>query len=223
MSANRLLIEGCVDSVESALATQLGGGGRLELCANLDVGGTTPSVSLIQQVKSRVRIPVAVMIRPRGGSFVYSAAEIEQMIREIALVRAVGADAVVIGPLDEHDRVDIAQTRALVTAAAGTPVVFHRAFDRVLNRNAALDSLIALGVSRVLTSGGAENALEGSVSLAELVDQAAGRITIMAGGKVRGRNVRQIVRMSGVTEVHARCENDARQIRAIVDAVSYES
>src|SRR3954447_25231071 len=97
----KLLVEACVESVESAVAAQLGGASRLELCANLSVGGTTPSVALIEQVRARVRIPIAVMIRPRGGTFVHSTHEVEQMIREIDTVRRVGVDAVVIGVLDE--------------------------------------------------------------------------------------------------------------------------
>jgi copper homeostasis protein len=216
----KILIEGCVDSVESAVAAQRGGASRLELCANLDVGGTTPSAGLIAQVRARVRLPIAVMIRPRGGSFVHTQDELDRMLADIVMARSLHADAVVVGVLDESDRVALSQLKALVAAAGSTPVVFHRAFDLVPGRSAALETLVGARVARVLTSGGAETALAGAGALADLVTQAAGRITVMAGGKVRGRTVREIVKTSGVTEVHARCETDERQIRAILDAFS---
>jgi copper homeostasis protein len=214
-----VLVEGCVDSVESALAAQRGGAMRLELCDNLAVGGTTPSVALFEAVRARVRIPIAMMIRPRGGSFVHTPTELEQMLRDIELARTLGADAVVVGVLDAHNRIDAAQLRLLVAAAHDTPVVFHRAFDATPKLEPALETLIESGVSRVLTSGGADTAQAGSAMLGGLVERAAGRITIMAGGKVRGRNIREIVQTSGVTEVHARCESDERQIRAIIDGL----
>lgn len=219
----KLLLEGCVDSAESALAAQTGGAARLELCANLGVGGTTPSAGLVAQVRSRVRLPIIAMIRPRGGSFVHTPEEVDAMVRSIPIVRAAGADGIAIGSLDQADRIDVATTTRLVRAAAGMPVVFHRAFDTVFDQAAALDTLIALGIARVLTSGGAATALEGAETLGTLVERAAGRITIMAGGTVRGRTVREIVATSGVREVHARCETDPRQLRAIVDAMAYEA
>ena len=216
MTGPRVLVEACVGSVDEALAAEQGGADRLELCDNLDVGGTTPNHVLISEVKRRVRIPVAMMVRPRGGSFVFSAAELDTMRRDLDLVRSLGADAIVIGLLDRTGRVDVETTRALVECAAGTPVTFHRAFDEANDQPAALDALIDARVSRVLTGGGPSTALAGADSLRALVERADGRISIMAGGTVRAENVGEVVQRSGVREVHARCERDPRRIRDIV-------
>ena len=215
-----VLIEAAVDSVESALAAQRAGAQRLELCANLGVGGTTPSEALIDAVLERVDLPIAAMVRPRGGSFVHSAAEIEQMQRDVDTILRHGVAAVVLGILDAGGHVDVAPVRELVRLAGGTPVVFHKAFDRIADRAAALETLVQLGLSRVLTSGGAPSAMEGAAEIAALHRQAAGRIEILAGGKVRGANVRELVAATGVDQVHARCGDDGAQIREIAEALS---
>src|SRR5262245_44918696 len=214
-----MLVEACVESLEEALAAERGGAKRLELCANMDVGGTTPSPELFRAVRARVGIPIAMMIRPRGGSFVYSNAELESMRRDLAIAVQLGADVAVIGVLDAHGRVDAARTRDLVARAGSMPVTFHKAFDVVRDQERDLEVLIDAGVARVLTSGGAETAIEGADALTRLVDRAAGRITIMPGGKVRGNNVREIVERTGAREVHARCNTDESRIREIVFAV----
>ena len=213
-------IEACVGSLEEALAAEQGGAHRLELCENLAVGGTTPGAALIGAVKSIVRIPVSVMIRPRGGSFVHSRAELDAMRRDIEVALAHGADMLVIGVLTEAGIVDARATRDLVARAGRTPVTFHKAFDEVNDQLAALDALADAGVSRVLTSGGAASALEGADRLAELVARGGERISVMAGGTVRGHNAREIVRRSVVRELHARCELDPARIREIVAACS---
>lgn len=213
------LIEACVGSLAEALAAEQGGADRLELCDRLDVGGITPIVSLIDEVKRRCRIPVSVMIRPRGGPFVHTAAELDRMRCDIDVAREHGADMLVIGILDARAQVDAAHTRELVELAGTTPVTFHRAFDEVDDQAAALETLISAGVSRVLTGGGPAPAIDGAPRLSQLVAQANGRIMIMAGGGVRGHNVRAIVDQSGVREVHARCELDPRRISNIVDAL----
>lgn len=213
------LIEACVGSIDEALAAEQGGAHRLELCDRLDVGGTTPSVELLDEVKRRVRIPVSVMIRPRGGAFVHTPNEVEQMGCEIGVARAHGADMLVIGVLDARGSVDTSVVRDLVERAGSTPVTFHRAFDEISDQASALESLIDAGIARVLTGGGPHAAADGVDRLAQLVEQSAGRITIMAGGAVRGHNVRAIVDRSGVTEVHARCEREPRRIGDIVAAL----
>jgi copper homeostasis protein len=213
------LVEACVGSLAEAITAEQAGANRLELCDRLDVGGTTPSASLIDEVKRRVRIPVAVMIRPRGGAFVHTAAELEQMCSDIDMARAHAADLLVIGVLDTRGRVDASRTRELVERAGSTPVTFHRAFDEVEDYAKALETLIDTGISRVLTGGGPASAIEGVGRLARLVSQSAGRIEIMAGGKVRRHNVRAIVDESGVREVHARSELDPARIRDIVAAL----
>ena len=214
-----VLVEGCVDSLESAVAAERGGAARLELCAQLDVGGTTPSAELIAAVKKAVRVPVFVMIRPRGGSFVFTAAECDQMRKSIDAALNLGADGLVIGVLNEMGDVNRPFTRELVERAAFHPVTFHRAFDEARSQATALEALVEAGVDRVLTGGGTGNAVEGVDLLRDLVYEALGRITIMAGGKVRGDNARSIVDQTGVSELHARCELDPSRISGIVSAV----
>jgi copper homeostasis protein len=218
-----ILVEAAVDSLDDALAAVAGRADRLELCANLGVGGTTPDRTLLVQVLERVDIPVLVMIRPRGGSFVYTSAELDRMRRDIETALQLGAAGVVLGALDGNKHIDVEQTRSLVRVAAGAPVTFHRAFDRTLDLFPALDTLITLGVTRVLTSGGAATASEGVDMLTALVERAGGSIEILAGGGVRASNVRELVRRTKVREVHARCEGDADRIRAISDAVREEA
>jgi copper homeostasis protein len=145
-----------------------------------------------------------VLIRPRGGSFVYTGADIEIMVRDIEVAKSLGAAGVVIGALEGDGGVAVAQTRKLVKAAAGVPVTFHRAFDFTPNLAEALEELVAAGVARVLTSGGANTALEGAARISALVKQAAGRIGVIAGGGIRESNVREIITLTGVDEVHAR-------------------
>lgn len=210
-----ILIEAAVESLDDALAAVDGGADRLELCANLDEGGTTPSESLINEVVARVSVPIFVMIRPRGGSFVYSTTELETMRRAIDRARELDVDGFVFGVLNSSNRIDTIRTQSLIDMAADRPVTFHRAFDRIADQHDALEALIDLGVTRVLTSGGASNALEGASALRDLVDLADDRITILAGGGVRFQNVEEIVEESGVVEVHARCELQADRIRAI--------
>jgi len=199
-----VLIEACVDSVASAVAAERGGAGRLELCDNLTDGGTTPSAGMISAVKAAVRIPVFVIVRPRGGDFVYSDTELGVMRLDIEAARMLGADGVVIGMLTKDARVDVDHARPLVDAAAGLPVTFHRAFDLARDLPQALEALMALGVARVLTSGGAPTALEGVATIGALVKRAGGSIVVMAGGSVREENVQEVVQRSGVSEVHVR-------------------
>jgi copper homeostasis protein len=215
-----VIVEAAVESLDDALAAAAGGADRLELCANLDAGGTTPSAALITAVRGRVELPFLVMIRPRDGDFVYSEDELSRMYEDIAMTRALGASGVVFGVLDTFDRLDLERTAALVEAAEGLPVTFHRAIDQVARRVVAMDALAALGVTRVLSSGGAATANDGADELHAMVQRAGDRLTVVAGGGVRADNARTIVERTGVTELHARCGGDAGRIRGIVDAVS---
>ena len=199
-----VLFEACVDSVASAVAAADGGAGRLELCDNLVEGGTTPSAGMIARCATRVAIPVFVIIRPRGGDFLYDGDEVLVMEHDIDVAKESGAAGVVIGALCADGTIDAALTRRLLERARPLSVSFHRTFDMTANIYTSLDALIALGVDRVLTSGGAATALEGGEAIAALVRQAGGRIAIMAGGGVRPANVGELVRRSGVDEVHAR-------------------
>jgi len=215
-----VLVEAAVESLDDALAAVEGGADRLELCANLDIGGTTPSAALIETVRAGVPVPVLVMVRPRGGRFVYSPTELARMLEDIAMARALGAAGIVVGVLDTSERVDVERTATLIDVAAELPVTFHRAIDAVPDRLEALDALAELGVARVLTSGGAATASEGADGLKAMVDRASGRLAIVAGGGIRAPNVRATVEQSGVREVHARCGGEAGRIRGIVDAVA---
>jgi copper homeostasis protein len=205
-----VLIEACVDSVFSAVAAERGGAKRLELCDNLFDGGTTPSAGMISAVKAAVRIPVFVIIRPRGGGFVYSPEEIGVMRLDIEAARMLGADGIAVGVLTRDARIDVDQLRALMTHAAGLPVTFHRAFDLVRDQAEALEALMRERVARVLTSGGSQTALEGVESIAKLVSRAAGQIAVMAGGGVREETVQEVVHRSMVAEVHVRGTKPAR-------------
>jgi copper homeostasis protein len=199
-----ILVEACVDSVASSVAAERGGARRLELCDALFDGGTTPSAGMIAACKETVSIPVFIMIRPRGGGFVYSDAERDVMRRDVVVARELGADGVVIGGLRPDGSVDLALVRSLVQAAQGLPVTFHRAFDLTPDPEASLESLADAGVQRILSAGGPSTAADGATTLAELVRQAGSRLTVMAGGGVREGNVRSLVSVSGVREVHVR-------------------
>ena len=209
-----MIVESCVDSLDAALASEAGGAHRLELCARLDVGGTTPDPSLVAAVVAAVRIPVVTMVRPRGGDFVYDPVELSTMVRDIGRLRDAGAHGIVTGVLTGAGAVNAPLMHVLVRMAGPLPVTCHKAFDEVRDLDAALDALVGLGVSRVLTSGGAATAAEGADAIARLVQRAAGRIAIVAGGTVRASNVRALVDATGVAEVHARVIREAAPVDA---------
>ena len=199
-----MLVEACVDSVTGALAAAAGGAGRLELCTGLVEGGLTPSTGLVAAVRERVAAPVHVLIRPRGGDFLYDADDITVMLRDIAGVKRLGVAGVVLGALTADGRVDAERTRVLVEAARPMAVTFHRAFDLARDPAEALDALMALGIERVLTSGQAASAEAGMSVIAAMVAQSVGRIAVMAGGGINQGNVARIVRETGVGEIHVR-------------------
>ena len=216
----RILIEAAVESLDDALAAVDGGADRLELCADLDSGGTTPARALISAVVARVRVPVMVMVRDRPGGYVYSREEVDRMRRDVALALVLGASGVVVGALTSTGRVDAPAMHELMSAAYGLPVTFHRAIDETRDVLASIDALRALGVTRVLSSGGKPVALDGSVTLAAMIERAGDALTVVAGGGVRGTNVAELVRRTGVREVHARCGGDAGRIAAIASALA---
>jgi copper homeostasis protein len=199
-----MLVEACVDSVQGALAAEQAGAGRLELCANLIEGGTTPSGGMMRAVVRCVRLPVFPIVRPRGGDFVYDAADIEVMLRDIEFAKGCDVHGIVSGALNPNGTIDEDGTSALLEAAHPLPFTFHRAFDVTRDLDESLDTLQALGVHRVLTSGGAAAAHEGAEMLARLVRRGGDRIVVMAGGGVRRDNVSALVTTSRVKEVHLR-------------------
>ena len=200
--ASGLLIEVAVESAEAAVAAAAAGGHRIELCANLTEGGTTPSAGTIAVTLSRVRVPVFVMIRPRGGDFLYSDIELDVMLRDIEAAREAGAHGIVTGALTADGSVDAARTRKLVEAARPLPVTFHRAFDLAADLTRALDMLVECGVERVLTSGGAARAGDAIQVLAGLVRRAHERILVMPGGGINAGNAAQIIGATGAREIH---------------------
>ncbi|KAM4670193.1 copper homeostasis protein cutC homolog isoform 2-T2 [Amazona ochrocephala] len=178
------------------------GAGRIELCAGLVEGGTTPSMGLLQVVKQCVRVPVFVMIRPRGGDFLYSDREVEVMKADIRLAKLHGADGLVFGALTEDGRIDTELCTALLAVCRPLPVTFHRAFDMVHDPLVALETLISLGFERVLTSGCDSSALEGLSLIKRLAEQAKGRIVVVPGGGITERNLQRILEGSTASEFH---------------------
>ena len=195
-------IEVCVDSVESAVNASQGGASRVELCSNLVEGGTTPSLGMLRVIKSVMTTPVFVMIRPRGGDFLYSDTEFKVMLEDLRLMKQNGADGIVFGILTPDGGIDRGRSQKLIDLARPLPVTFHRAFDMTKDPEACLEVLVELGVERVLTSGHESSALEGVPMLKKLVGAAGGRIAVVPGGGITERNLWRILSGSGAVEFH---------------------
>ncbi len=179
----------------------------MELCQNLNEGGTTPSAAVIEYSVKQLGLRTHVLVRPRPGNFVYSTEEWAVTLRDIDYCRHLGAHAVVIGCLTPQSDIDVEKTRQAVAAADGMEVTFHRAFDECRNWQQALEEIIACGCHRILTSGQAATAFLGRHTLRQMMEQAHGRIAILAGCGVTADNVVQLVRESGVCEVHGSCKH----------------
>jgi copper homeostasis protein len=198
----QVLIEVCVDSVSSAIAAERGGAQRVELCSDLYEGGVTPSVGLIEAVRSKISIGLNPIIRPRAGDFCYSDDEIDIIRRDIRMAKEANADGVVFGLLKPDGSIDVERTRTLVDLARPLSVTFHRAFDMAANLDQALEHVCATGADRLLTSGGEQDCTQGADAIAHLVSAAGGRIVIMAGGGIGQSNATSIIERTGVTEIH---------------------
>lgn len=197
-----MLLEIACDSLQSARNAQAGGATRIELCDNLAQGGITPSYGKIKLAKQQLDIPVFVLIRPRKGDFLYSELEFELMLEDIRVAKDLGADGIVSGILQADGCIDVERTKAFVKTAEGMHFSFHRAFDMCCEAAVALEQLIDLGIDTILTSGQAANVLDGEANLRQYVQQAAGRIQIMAGGGLRIHNVEQVAK-TGVRAFHS--------------------
>lgn len=203
MSTSRARLEICVDSADGALAAQAGGADRVELCASIAEGGTTPSLGMLRVTRKAIDIDLFSMIRPRGGDFHYSARELETMRVDIEAAREAGANGVVLGVLRPDGRVDEECALQLLNAARPMAVTFHRAFDMTPDPIEALEALIGLGFDRVLTSGQEVSAPNGLPLLRKLVDHARGRIVVMPGCGIRAHNLANVKAQTGAQEFHA--------------------
>jgi len=203
MKREDFMVEVCANGVESCLAAQEGGADRVELCAGIPEGGTTPSygeIMVARRVLTTTRLHV--IIRPRGGDFLYSDLEVERMAADITVCRELGVDGVVFGCLRADGTIDVERNRYLMDCASGMSVTMHRAFDRTADPALALEQVIDLGFDRILTSGQQPQAIQGVDLLAKLNRQAAGRITLMAGSGVNEQNIRTIRDVTGLHEFH---------------------
>ena len=208
MPFDRPTLEVCVDTPAGLAAAVAGGADRIELCAALSLHGLTPAPGLMAQA-ARMACPVYAMIRSRQGDFVYGPTDLDAMRRDIDAVRDFGLAGVVIGANRASGELDADALAALIHHAAGLGVTLHRAFDLVPDVAPALELAIALGFERILTSGGERSAPAGAALLASLVTQAAGRISIMAGGGLNADNVAGLIARTGVREVHGSCSGPA--------------
>ena len=194
-------LEICANSFESALVAQVAGAHRIELCQELSLGGITPSHGLLEKVVSELEIPVFVLIRPRSGDFTYSQSEFDVMLRDIAFAKALGVQGIVSGILNTNFTIDTERTKRLMGDSGELPFVFHRAFDWTPNAEDALETLIDLGVKRVLTSGQQSSAVIGFQTLKQLLKIADGRIEILPGGGISELNVMDF-KNANFKEVH---------------------
>lgn len=195
-------MEVCANSVTSALAAQLGGAKRVELCASLTEGGTTPSYGEIAMAKRLLDIEVFPIIRPRGGDFLYSDLEFDLMKEDVKICKALNCEGIVIGILKAEGTIDKERCTALIELAKPMQVAFHRAFDMTADLETALEDLIAMGIQRVLSSGGKATALEGAEILAKLIKQAGNRIAVMPGAGINLTNISAIIQSTGAKEFH---------------------
>jgi len=200
-------LEVCVESVASALAAERGGAARVELCSDLLEGGLTPSAGQIEVVRRNLSVGLHVMIRPRGGDFLYSPEELEIMQRDIEVAKSLGADGVVFGILEPGGNVDRKSTRRLVDLARPLSVTFHRAFDMSADLLRALEDIVSCGADRVLTSGGQATAALGQKVIADLIRVAKGRVIVVPAGGIAGTELRHLVEGTGACEIHVRLGN----------------
>jgi copper homeostasis protein len=199
---NRVLLEVCVETVADAVAAERGGADRLELCSALDLGGLTPTLGMYLSVREAVHLPVVVMLRPRAGGFVYTADELVVMLRDQELFRSYRPDGFVFGPLLPDGTVDCESTTRLRAGCGDTEAVFHRAFDETADPDRAVEELIERNVTRILTSGGAETATLGAERIARTVQAAAGRIQVLACGKMNAATAAAVLDVTGCDQLH---------------------
>lgn len=213
-------IEFCCTTINEIKAAIYYGADRIELCEQLDIGGVTPSLPLIEEAVALSPVPINVLVRCRGGNFVYTEEEIKKMLTSISNVRGTGANAVVIGALKSDGRIDIKAMSGMMEMAKGMSVTFHKAFDETDNPLAAFEELISLGVDRVLTSGHEKSAFEGRRLIADLVKTSDDRITVLAGGKIRKSNINALAEATNAPEYHASISNWLDELQLAYDSAN---
>ena len=199
---NRFLLECATDSVESALAAAKGGADRLELCANLIIGGTTPTLALYDEVRSHSDIPLFILIRPRFGDFLYSDYEANVICREIEMFQKAGAEGVVIGSLNKDGSLNAEHMKRFIDSAKDMSITLHRAFDMCVDPFATLQEAKELGVNTILTSGQAPSSLEGIELYEKLIEKANGEISILAGGGIKASTIEKLLEQTSLTAFH---------------------
>lgn len=200
-----MILEACVETFEEALKAESMGAHRIELCDDLRVGGITPSYALLDSVMKQLKIPVMVMIRPRGGNFVPTASEIKVMKQSIEVCKSLKVMGVVFGILDKQNNIDIAATRMLAECASPLEITFHKAIDDTPDPVRSAEMLTEIkGISRILTSGGRPTALEGAENINEMSKVASGHLKILAAGRITNENLKEISGILDVEEFHGR-------------------
>lgn len=222
-------IEICCGSIQSAANAKAGGAVRIELCQGLVEGGTTPSPATINYAVKELGLKVFVLVRPRGGDFCYNELEIKTMEEDVKFCKQAGVAGIVVGFLHPDGSIDTELTRRFVKLAAPLPVTFHRAFDRCTDPLRALEEVIDCGCARILTSGCKPTAMEGADVLQQLVQQANGRIKILAGSGVTPENAAELRQKTGAPEIHGSCkitrpdgawETDAEQVKKLLEVLA---
>lgn len=210
-------------NLESALIAQENGADRVELCAGIEVGGTTPNFEIVKQAREKLSIDLYVMIRPRGGNFVYSDEEFQLMQADIVALKQLNVDGFVFGILKEDQTINYEQNKVLVDLAKPLPCTFHRAFDEIINSFQALEQLIDCGFKTILTSGQAQNVMEGINRLTELVTKANNRITIMPGGGLRSTNIKTIQQNTKAVFYHSSAITDGSETANAIEIQTLKS
>lgn len=200
-----MIVEACVESFQEAVKAEANGADRIELCAQLEIGGTTPSYALIESTNKILKIPIMVMIRPRGGNFIYTSSEVKIMKQGIDICKSIGVHGIVLGHLTNDNQIDAIITEELAQYAQPLPITFHKAIDDTSDILKAVDQLKEIsGITRILTSGGCDTALNGAKVINQMVDLANGKIEIVAAGRITRENLRDIMGILDADEFHGR-------------------
>lgn len=197
-----MIKECCVGNYREAKQAHINGANRIELCDNLAEGGTTPSYGTIKKSISNISVPINVIIRPRGGNFIYSQEEFEIMLDDIKICQDLKVNGIVFGILNDENKIDEEKIKEVVKASSGLQRTFHMAFDQIEDKKQAIDTLVALKVDRILTKGGEHSALENLPKLQALITYAQDSIIIIPGGGVNKNNLIQVIQKTGAKEVH---------------------